>query len=128
MSQEVNTLFQYNGVEYEFDVRDADASEKFEDAVDKMQAEEIAMPKAGKTSELIRAHCKLIKDFFDRVLGDGAGDAVCSEKNNISLCYGAYEAFLEVVRSQKDDILRAKNTFSKYSNRQQRRAAKKNNG
>lgn len=125
MSQEVNTLFQYNGVEYEVDVRDADTSEKFEEAVEKMKTEEAAMPKTGKTSELIRAHCKLIKDFFDRVLGDGAGNAVCSEKNNISLCYGAYEEFLEVVRSQKDDIVRARNTFGKYSNRQQRRAAEK---
>ena len=34
MSQEVNTMFQYNGVKYEFDVRDADASEKFENAVE----------------------------------------------------------------------------------------------
>lgn len=125
MSQEVNTLFRHNGVEYEFDARDADASEKFEDAVKKMKEEEASLPKTGKSSELIRAHCKLIKNFFDRVLGDGAGDAVCSEKNNISLCYGAYEAFLEVVRSQKDDIVRARNTFGKYSNREQRRAAAK---
>lgn len=125
MSQEVNTLFQYNGVEYEFDVRDADASEKFENAVEKMKEEEAATSKTGKSSELIRAHCKLIKDFFDRVLGDGAGNAICTEKNNISICYAAYEAFLEVVRSQRDDIVRARNTFGKYSNRQQRRAANK---
>lgn len=125
MSQEVNTLFQFNGVKYEFDVRDADTSEKFEDAVEKMKAEEASLPKVGKTSELIRAHCKLIKDFFNRVLGEGAGDAVCTEKSNISVCYSAYEAFLEVVRSQKDDIVRARNTFGKYSNRQQRRAAEK---
>lgn len=125
MSQEVNTMFQYNGVKYEFDVRDADASEKFENAVEKMREEEAAISKIGKSSELIRAHCKLIKDFFDRVLEDGAGNAVCTEKNNISICYAAYEAFLEVVRLQRDDILRAKNTFGKYSNRQQRRAANK---
>lgn len=125
MSQEVNTLFQYNGVEYEVDVRDADTSEKFEDAVEKMKEEEANLPKTGKSSELIRSHCKLIKDFFDRVLGEGAGNAVCTEKSNISLCYAAYEAFLEVVRSQKDDIVRARNTFGKYSNREQRRAAAK---
>ena len=125
MSQEVNTFFQYNGVEYEFDIRDADTSEKFENAVEKMKEEEIAIPKTGKSSEIIRSHCALIKNFFNRVLGDGAGNAVCTDKNNISICYAAYEAFLDVVRSQSDDIVRAKNTFSKYSNRQQRRAADK---
>lgn len=125
MSQEVNTLFQYNGVEYEFDARDADAAEKLENAVEKLREEEAAVPKVGAPSELIRANCALIKDFFDRVLGDGAGNAICTEKNNFGICWKAYDAFLETVRSQRDDIVRAKNTFNKYSNRQQRRAADK---
>lgn len=125
MSQEVITVFKYNGAEYECDVRDADTSERFEDAVEKMKEEEKNLPKTGKTSELIRAHCKLIKDFFDRVLGEGAGNALCTEKSNVSKCYAAYEAFLEVIRLQKDDIVNSKNTFSKYSNREQRRAAAK---
>lgn len=126
MSQEINTSFKYNGVEYEFDVRDADDAERFENALDTMRAEEKKLPKTGRASEIIKAQCKMIKNFFDNCLGKGAGVAICSEKNNISDHYAAYESFLIMVRAQKDDILSAKNTFAKYSNRTQRRAAQGN--
>lgn len=127
MSQEIITVFKRNGAEYEFDVRDADTAEKFENAVDKMRDEEKNIPKAGKASEIIRQQCKMIKNFFDNCLGEGAGVALCTEKSNISEHYDAYESFLLMVRSQKDDVLSAKNTFAKYSNRQQRRAAERKN-
>lgn len=125
MSQEVKTKFEYNGASYEFDVRDADQSEIFENAIAEMEKEEKSLPKDGKASSIIRAQCAMLKKFFDRVFGEGAGDAICTEKSNISVCYDAYEQFLLVVREQKDDILGAKNVFAKYSNRQQRRAAEK---
>lgn len=125
MSQEIKTAFQYNGAEYEFDVRDADDAEKFEEAIERMKDEEKDVPKTGKTSDIIRAQCKMLKNFFDLCLGEGAGVAICTEKSNIHTHYDAYEQFLLFVRAQKEDILSAKNTFAKYSNRQQRRAAAK---
>lgn len=126
MSQnKVKTVFDYNGVSYEFDVRDADTSEKYEDALEKMAKEEKEITKTGKGSEIIRAQCKMLKTFFDNCLGEGAGTAICGEKNNISVCYEAYGAFLDMIATQKDGILASKNTFQKYSNRQQRRAARK---
>jgi hypothetical protein len=128
MSQNIETKFKYNGAEYEFDVRDADDAEKFEAAINAMKEAEKEVPKTGKTSEIIRAQCKMLKDFFDGCLGEGAGVAICTDKSNISAHYAAYEHFLNYIKAQKDDILSAKNTFAKYSNRQQRRAAAKNNG
>jgi hypothetical protein len=128
MSQNIETKFKYNGAEYDFDVRDADDAEKFEAAIDAMKEAEKEVPKTGKTSEIIRAQCKMLKDFFDACLGAGAGVAICTDKSNISAHYAAYENFLNYIKAQKDDILSAKNTFAKYSNRQQRRAAAKNNG
>lgn len=128
MSQNIETKFKYNGAEYDFDVRDADDAEKFEDAINAMKEAEKEVPKTGKTSEIIRAQCKMLKDFFDGCLGAGAGVAICTDKSNISAHYAAYEQFLNYIKVQKDDILSAKNTFAKYSNRQQRRAAAKNNG
>ena len=109
MSQNIETKFKYNGAEYDFDVRDADDAEKFEAAINAMKEAEL-------------------KDFFDGCLGAGAGVAICTDKSNISAHYAAYEHFLNYIKAQKDDILSAKNTFAKYSNRQQRRAAAKNNG
>lgn len=128
MSQNIETKFKYNGAEYDFDVRDADDAEKFEAAINAMKEAEKEAPKTGKTSEIIRAQCKMLKDFFDGCLGEGAGVAICTDKSNISAHYAAYEHFLNYIKAQKDDILSAKNTFAKYSNRQQRRAAAKNNG
>ena len=119
MSQEVKTVFEHNGATYDFDIRDADMQEAFEDAIDKLRVAENNLPKEGKGSVIIRAQCKMFKDFFDDLFGKGAGVAVCTEKNNISVCYAAYYALLEVARSQKSSIYEIKNTFSRYSNRQQ---------
>ena len=127
MSKEkVSTTFTYNGVSYEFDVRDADQSEALENAISEMDKEEKLLPKDGKISGIIREQCNMIKRFFDRVLSEGAGTAICSEKSNISVCYEAYDHFLMLVREQRNDTIESKSVFSKYSNRQQRRAAEKN--
>ena len=124
MSQ-ISTRFEYNGSTHEFDIRDADDAAKYEGAIEIMKKREAALPKDGKSSELIKAHCAMLKEFFDGIFDAGAGDQICGAKNNISACYDAYEAFLAFASEQKDDVIRAKNVFQKYSNRAQRRAAQK---
>ncbi len=124
MSQ-IETTFERNGASYEFDFRDADDAARFEDAVAQLKDAEKAAKKDGSASEMIKEHCTMLKTFFNVCLGDGAGDAVCGSKSNITACYEAYDEFLAYVNAQKDDVLRAKNVFAKYSNRQQRRAADK---
>ncbi len=124
MSQEVITLFRYNGAEYEFDARDADEVERMEAAVDKMAEEEREIPKDGRASDMYRAQCDMLKRFFDRVFGDGAGIALCSEKNNIAVHYDAYERFLAFVSAQKDDVLKARQTFRQISTRPTQKKAK----
>ena len=121
MSQEVQTTFKWNDNEFDFDARDADDAERLEKAVDDLNEAEKAAPKDGKSSELIRSHCKMIKDFFDTCLGEGAGVLICGEKNRINECYEAYDAFLKMVRGQKNYITDKGNTFRQYSNRAQRR-------
>ena len=125
MSQLIETKFEYNEASYEFDVRDADQSERLEKALDAMKECEKKNPKDGKASAIIRAQCNMIKRFFDDVFGDGAGNAVCTEKSNLQVCYDAYEKFLLMVREQKESIVGMTNVFAKYSNRQQRRAAER---
>ncbi len=121
MSQEIQTKFQWNGAEFEFDVRDADQSERLEKAVDDLNEAEKARPKDGKASEQIRYQCDMLKAFFDTCLGEGAGVAICTEKSRIDLCYDPYDAFLKMIRTQKTYISDKGNTFRQYSNRQQRR-------
>ena len=115
------TIFEYNGCTYEFDIADADASEKYEKAIEVMEEEEKTIPKTGKLSEIYRAQCGLIKHFFDNVFEEGAGAKVCGEKDNITNHYTAYTTFLDFVKVQRDGVLAVRNTISKYSNRAQRR-------
>ena len=123
MSQKNITIFEYNGYTFEFDIADADCSEKYEHAIQVMDEEEKKAPKDGLLSAIYRAQCGMIKRFFDNVLEEGAGVKICGEKDHISNCYTAYSAFLDFVSGQRDSVLSAKNSISKYSNRAQRRAA-----
>lgn len=125
MSQENKTVFEYNGYTFNFDIADADDSEKYEKAIDVMSEDEKSIPKAGKLSEIYRAQCKLIKEFFDNVLGADSGKNICGEKDNVTACYTAYTAFLDFVKAQRDNVLAVRSTIGKYSNREQRRAASK---
>ena len=67
MSQ-INNTFEYNGVSYEFDIRDAENSEKFENAVALMKVAEKNMPKTGRISAIYKASCEMIREFFDTIL------------------------------------------------------------
>lgn len=121
MSQEVLTTFKFRDAEVEFDVSDADAAERFENAVKILTDEEIGVPKTGKLSVIYRAQCKMIKNFFDNCIEKGAGNKICTEADNVRICYEAYDKFLRFVSDQKSGIMSYKDVFSKYSNREQRR-------
>lgn len=121
MSQEVITTFKFRDAEVEFDIADADSSDRFEQAVKKMAEDEKGLPKTGKLSTIYRAQCKLIKDFFDGCVGPGTGDKICTKADNVRICYDAYDEFLKFVSAQKSGIMSYKDVFSKYSNREQRR-------
>ncbi len=122
MNQEIKTVFCYNGTEYSFDVSDAEDAARFENALDVLGKREKEMPKTGKASELVRFQSDMIKEFFDACLGTGAGNAICTERSNVSMCYAAYVAFIDLIRQQKDNIVDMGNTSLKYSSeRLQRR-------
>ncbi len=121
MSQTIVTTFCFNDAEYPFDVRDADDAEKMEVATENMQAAEKQLPKDGKTSVILKSHCTLIKNYFNDIFGENAGIKICGERNNLDAHYEAYDAFLNLVRVQKDALVTRGNSYKKYSNREQRR-------
>ena len=128
------TIFEFNGHTAYFDIGDADLSEKYEKAIDILAEDEKSLPKDGKISAITKAQCAMIRKFFDNCLGKGKGKDFCTlndeengvhSENNIGFHYEAYYAFINFVAGQKNDLLSYKNTYSQYSNRQQRRAASK---
>ena len=120
MSQ-INNTFEYNGVSYEFDIRDAENSEKFEEAVAQMRETDKNLPKTGKLSTIYRATCEMLRNFFDYIFGEGEGVKICGERFHVTAHYDAYKAFLDFVEPQRGNVMSYSGVFSQYSNRQQRR-------
>lgn len=117
------TNFTYNGFEHEFDIFDADSADLFESAMNGLREAEKSIPKDGKISSLVRAQCKMLREFFDDILGENAGISLCGERDNFGNCKDAYVAFLNFIDAQKTEYINSVNDVrGKYgANRAQRR-------
>lgn len=104
-----------NGVEFEIDFTDADLTERFDKACEDVgkKANELANNKENLTpAEGIRQECKIVKDFFDYVLGDGTSQKIFGEKDSLKLCLEAYEDIVEIRNKQFEEYY---NKINKYS-------------
>lgn len=87
-----------NGVELDVDFTDADFIEKIEQAYKEVneQTDKLQENKNNLTpAEGIRQECKIVKDFFDYVFGDGTSKKIFGEKNSLKMCIEAFEDILE---------------------------------
>ncbi len=118
------TIWETNGTSFEFDLTDADDCERYENALEKLRKAENNVKKDGRESEFIRAFCKMLGDFFNDVLGDGASEKIFKgKKTSVAVYLEVYDDFLAFANTQKSGL---KDRFAKYSpNRQQRRTAVK---
>lgn len=123
MSQ--NTTWEINGVSLTIDLQDADQMERYEEAFEKMSADEQTIPKDGKASARIRAYCTMFRNLYDHIFGAGTSDRIFAGQPMSTVVYDiVYESFLGFVQGQlvsaserRDQILQ------KYRpNREQRRA------
>ncbi len=97
--------FTFNGVEKNFDIGSIADNKRFEQAIRNMQEEEPKLPKTGYASDIMQAQVNMIKKFFDTVFGEGAGNELCGEEDNLNNCYEAYENFIIFVGNQKNTML-----------------------
>lgn len=125
MSQFKNeaAVWRYNGVEFELDLMDVDTIELYEKAFAKMQQDTKNIPKTGGKAEIVHGYCKVLRDLFDRLLGDGASAKLVGEKDNAAVITACYEDFLSFVAAQNQALNDTVNRISaRYSpNRAQRR-------
>lgn len=125
MSQKI---WEINGLSLELDLEDADCMERYENAFDKMSEEEKQVSKDGKASVRIRAYCRLFRDLYDRIFGEGTSEKIFRDiPDNTDLYDEIYFKFLDFVTTQKNAAVEAKaEKMTKYRpNRQQRRSLKK---
>lgn len=108
-----------NGVEFkDLDFTDADTLEKIDEGVEIVKKEvKILEEKYNKdeiktTAEGIRQECKIVKNFFDYVFGEGTSEKIFKGKDSLNLCLKAYEDVIE----ERDKQINAYNDkINKYS-------------
>lgn len=121
-------IWKINGLELALDLEDADTAERYESAFDIMMQEEKETKNIGRLSQKIRAYCKIFRNLYDRIFGEGTSEKIfenipesCVEYDRI------YCDFLDFVKNQRSDSAqRRSRILARYSpNRQQRRMNKK---
>lgn len=124
MSQKI---WEINGLSLELDLEDADCMERYENAFDKMSEEEKQIPKDGKASVRIRAYCRLFRNLYDRIFGEGTSEKIFKGiPDNTDSYDEVYYKLLDFVTAQRNAaVTKRSEKMSKYRpNRQQRRNKK----
>ena len=104
-----------NGVELEVNFLDADFMEKIENCCKKVSenAEKAKTELKNLTlSQQIKGECKIIKDFFDEVFGEGTSEKIFKEKNDLKLCLSAFQDLIEAKVKMQNEM---NSLFAKYS-------------
>lgn len=106
-----------NGYELEADFTDADLIEKIESGIDTLYKEaeklkELEKDKTITTAEGIRRQCKVLKDFFDYVFGEGTSEKIFKGKNSLNLCLKAYEDIVEARDNQFNELNKRVDAYS----------------
>lgn len=120
--------WEISGLSLDLDLENADVMERYEQAFEKMSAEEKALPKDGKKSDWIRAYCKLYRDLYDRIFGEQISDKIFADVPVSAAEYEEiYDQFLTFVRGQivASAERRAERLSKYFPNRAQKRAAEK---
>lgn len=125
MSQ-ITTTWEINGISLEFDLQDVEQTRRYESAFDRMGEDEKAIPKDGSLSDVLEAKCRMFRNLFDRIFGEGTSARLFGERNHQGEMMAAYESFLQFISEQSRQILEADNQLvQRFSpNRAQRRSAK----
>lgn len=110
------TTWEINGLELELDIEDAETSEKYFSAFEKMEQREKEIQKNGKHSEFIKAYSNMFYELFDNLFGIGTAEKIFDGKKNARLCDEVYDNFLSFVKKQSEEALNRRNSIkTKYN-------------
>lgn len=120
-------IFKFGDLEAEIDFTDADFLENLEEAKELLLEEAKKTPVIGKTADIIRAQCRCYFNFFDRIIGDGAHEAMFCGKTSLNLCIEAVETLKKFENADAERIngKYSEYTIQQHGNRQQRRSYNK---
>lgn len=118
---------EFNGVELELDLMDADVMEKYEANLLKITqgVKERTQYEGKSNADCMRIQCGYVKEFFDTMFGAGTSKKLFGDKNNLGVCM---EAFGVAGNLAKQENEKTKEIIDRYSpNRVQNRAERRAN-
>ena len=89
----------YGGHAYPFDISESESMARMCSGLNTLR-EEIGTPAGGSASENLRGQCMIIRRFFDTVLGEGMGEAVCGTAFSADAHTTAYMEFILFVSGE----------------------------
>lgn len=89
----------YGGQTYPFDISESESMARMCTALNVLR-EEIGVLGNDSASDNLRGQCQIIRRFFDTVLGDGTGEAVCGAAFSADAHTTAYMEFILFVSGQ----------------------------
>lgn len=91
-------------VEFDFDILRAADADRFQQAVNEMQAAAAAVPKAGGLGSIIRANCAAIDNFLAVVLGDDYDQRLGLDTENLREMKAVYQDVLNAVTAAQKEF------------------------
>lgn len=115
------------GQELELDLFDADTMEVFEKAMADVleRVKTVGNDEELSNADGIRKTCGIVKEFFDKVFGEGTADKLFKGKNNLAACMDAFGAVSAESNKMKGQVNAIANKYG--INRAQRRHEGKSN-
>ena len=112
------------GQEFEFSALNANDVERVETAQKHMEAASDREKQRQHTgmADILRGQCRLLMNYLDEVLGEGAAERLALDGNDFGACARAMEAFKEACAAEQKTV---KQAAAVPMNREQRRAQAK---
>lgn len=95
------------GVEFDFDIADADNAESYEKAMQYVLDNIDQKPDGTSNADEIRRQCMVVLNAFDIALGEGASDQLFGKKTNIRICMEGFQELVQAVAAQKESLDKA---------------------
>ena len=90
--------------DFDFDVLNATDADRFQQAVNELQATAAAVPKAAGLGAIIRANCAAIDNFLADLLGEDYDIRLNINTNNLRQLQAIYYEFLDVCTAAQNEI------------------------
>ena len=117
------------GIEFSFDIMDADTAEQYETAMQKVAETIESVGGISSGAQAMRVQIEAVRECLSSVLGKDAPDQIFGDKRNLRDHLEAFAALYEAANSQAEAFSEESQAMIKAiqtpANREQRRSVKK---